>query len=212
MKKLLMYVIIFALIVFIGINMIIQKIQVDITDDILPEDIYADTSNPLLMAQGIMTEFYNPFSTSDEYTLTEEFLNYIILDSIHENVNDMYDPLNDSCTDEMCDIIVKTPLGNVEYAVVELNEDDQMVLTVNFVRHDYPDFETAVILTFDVEIELMQAQITLTLDTIYVHESSISVDMLKRILGLFDAQAIEDSITMGDLDLEEFTYTVTLVP
>lgn len=212
MKKLLIFLIVLAIVLFVGMNFVISKIEVDVTDDILPVDIYNSATDPYDMAMAVMLDFYNPLSSKDEYTLTEEFLNYIILDSIHENVNDEYDPLNESCTQSACDVIVETGYGNVEYIVATLNDDNQIVLTVNFNRSEFPDVETALFLTFDVEVDLLEFEINLVLDSVFISDVEISMDNLEWIVGQFDANQIESSITVGELDLETFTYTVSLLP
>jgi len=211
MKKLLIFVIVLALAIFIGINILVSKIEVDITESDLPQDVYESSGDPLEIAQLKLIEIINPFSLEDEYTLTEEFLNYMLLDSIKSNVNDEYDPLNDSCTEVSCNVIADTPYGNVEYAFVELNSDNQIVVTVNFARSDYPKVETALFVIFDIEFKLTEFEIDLVLDTMYLNDIEITKQHLDMILGYFDAAAIEGMISMGELDLEEYTYTVSLL-
>ena len=211
MKKLLIFVIVLALAVVIGINILVSKIEVDITESDLPQDVYESGGDLLVIAQLRFIEIWNPFSSEDEYTLTEEFLNYMLLDSIRSNVNDEYDPLDDSCTELNCDVIAETPYGNIEYAFVELNDDNQMVVVINFARSDYPQVETALFAIFDVEFKLTEFEIDLVLDTLYLNDIEITKENLDTVLGYFDADAIEDMISMGDLDLENYTYTVSLV-
>jgi len=211
MKKLVIILLVLALAIFIALNILISKIQVDITDTDLPQDVYENTGNPADIAQLKLIEILNPLSVEDEYTLTEEFLNYMLLDSIRSNVNDEYGPLNDSCTDIACDVIVETPYGNVEYAFVELNDDNQMVVTVNFARSDFPKVETALFVVFDVEFNLLDFEIDLVLDTMYLNDIEITKENLDMILGYFDADEIEAMISIGALDLEEYTYTVSLL-
>jgi hypothetical protein len=211
MKKLLIIIVVLALTIFVVISIAVSKIQVDITESDLPQDVYESSGNPLEIAQLKLLEIINPLSTEDEYTLTEEFLNYMLLDSIRSNVNDEYDPLNDACTDVSCDVIAETPYGNVEYAFVELNSDNQIVVTVNFARSEYPQVETALFAIFDVEFKLTEFEIDLVLDSLYLNDIEIKKEHLDTVLGYFDAAAIEEMISLGSLDLEEYTYTVSLL-
>lgn len=211
MKKLLIFIIVLALAIFIGINILVSKIEVDITESDLPQDVYESSGDPLTIAQLKLLEILNPLSLEDEYTLTEEFLNYMLLDSIRSNVNNEYDPLNASCTEVSCDLITETPYGNVEYAFVELNSDNQIVLTVNFARSDYPKVETALFAVFDVEFKLTEFEIDLVLDSLYLNDIEIKKEHLDTVLGYFDAEAIEGMISIGSLDLEDYTYTVSLL-
>jgi hypothetical protein len=211
MKKLLIFVVIVLLLAFVGLNMLITRFSVDVTESDLPQDVYETEGDLLAIAQLKLIEIVNPFSTEDEYTLTEEFLNYMLLDSIRTNVNEDYNPLGDDCTEVACDVVVETPYGNVEYIFVELNDDNQIVVTVNFARGEFPEFETALFAVFDVEFKMTELEIDLVLDSLYLNEDEITKDTLDRILGYFDAAAIEAMISMGELDLEEYTYTVSLI-
>jgi hypothetical protein len=211
MKKLLIFVVIVLLLAFVGLNMLITRFSVDVTESDLPQDVYETEGDLLAIAQLKLIEIVNPFSTEDEYTLTEEFLNYMLLDSIRTNVNEDYNPLGGDCTEVACDVVVETPYGNVEYIFVELNDDNQIVVTVNFARGEFPEFETALFAVFDVEFKMTELEIDLVLDSLYLNEDEITKDTLDRILGYFDAAAIEAMISMGELDLEEYTYTVSLI-
>ena len=135
----------------------------------------------------------------------------MLLDSIRENINEDYDPLNEDCTVLECDVIVDTEYGNVEYAYVKLNEDNQIVATINFNRESFPGVETAVYLIFEVEVKLTELEIVLVLDTVFLNETEITTDNLDFILGYFNSEKIEDMITIGVLDLETYSYTVSLL-
>jgi len=211
MKKIFIGLIIFVLILLLIGIFLMSKLRVDITEDDLPQDVYTNSGDPSLIAQATLVEFLNPLSIKDEYTLTEEFLNYMLLDSIRENINEDYDPLNEDCTVLECDVIVDTEYGNVEYAYVKLNEDNQIVATINFNRESFPGVETAVYLIFDVEVKLTELEIVLVLDTIFLNETEITTDNLDFILGYFNSEKIEDMITIGVLDLETYSYTVSLL-
>jgi hypothetical protein len=49
------------------------------------------------------------------------------------------------------------------------------------------------------------------LDTMYLNDIEITKENLDMILGYFDADEIEAMISIGALDLEEYTYTVSLL-
>lgn len=211
MKKIFIGLIVFVLIILVIGAFLLSKIRVDITQDDLPQDVYTNSGDPSQIAQTTLVEFLNPLSTKDEYTLTEEFLNYMLLDSIRKNINEEYDPLNEDCIVSECDVIVDTEYGNVEYAYVELNEDNQIVATINFNRDSFPKVETAVYLIFDVDVNLTELEINLELDTIFLNETEITTDNLDFILGYFNSEEIENMITIGKLDLDTYRYTVSLL-
>lgn len=211
MKKLLITITVILLIVFIAIAFLVSKIEVDITENDLPQDVYMNAGDPAVLAQEKLIEIFNPFSTEDDYTLFEEFLNYMLLDSIRDNVNDEYDPLDDTCTEITCDVIVETDYGNVEYAFVELNSDNQVVVTVNFNRENYPVVETAIFAVFDVEFNIIELEINLILDTLHINDIEITKENLDYVLSQFNPTEIENMISSGELDLETYTYTVSLI-
>lgn len=212
MKKLIRYTVIFVAALFIVLMFAVNKIKVDISETELPVDVYENDGDLLVIAQSKLLTFFTPGAGEDEYTITEEFMNYIILHSIRDNVNEMYDPLDDTCEDVECDVITETPFGNVEYAFVKLNEDNQLVVTVNFNREGFPTFETAIFATFDISIDLLDMELVLELDSVMLNDINISVKNLDRILGLFDKDSIEEIMAIGILDLDDYTYTVPLTP
>lgn len=211
MKKLLITITILLLVVFIAIALLVSRIEVDIAEEDLPQDVYMNAGDPAVLAQEKLVEIFNPFSLEDDYTLFEDFLNFMLLDSIRENVNDEYDPLSTTCIEVACDVIVETDYGNVEYAFVELNSDNQVVVTVNFNRADYPVVETAVYAVFDVEFNLIEFEIDLILDTLYINDIEITKENLDFVLNQFNPTQIENMISFGNLDLETYTYTVSLI-
>lgn len=211
MKKLLISILLIIIIFYISLTVVVNKFSVDITDGDLPNDVYLNSGDPFLLAQSILLEFVNPFSTDDEYTLTEKFMNYMLLDSIRENVNPDYDPLNDSCKEASCDYIVDTGYGLVEYAYVTLNSDNQIVVTVNFKRSTFPKIETAVYALFNVEVSVIDLQVNLELDSIFINETEITRNNLDTLLSYFDKAKIEDMVTIGELNLNNYTYSFSLI-
>ena len=212
MRKLIISLLLIAFVLFVIVAVVHTKISVDVTDQELPQDVYENDGNLLLIAQSKLIDIVNPLNTEDEYTLTEEFVNYMLLYSIRENVNADYNPLDDTCDTDDCNYIVRTEYGNIEYAFASLNEDNQLVVVVSLYREDFPTTETALYVTFDIDISLTEMAIILTLDTVFLSDIEITKDNLDTILSFFDPTAIEDSIALGELDLENYTYTVSLNP
>lgn len=212
MKKLLIVLGVLTAVLFFGWTYVKGQIAVDVTDDDLPEGVY--TTSPALLffnAQYNLFQIANPLSSEDDMTLTEEYLNLMLFYSIRENINDEYDPLNDDCGTAACDVIVSTGYGDVEYAYVELNSDNKIVLHVNFNRTDFLSVETALVAVFDVDISLMEMALTLTLEDVYINDILIKESQIDWVLSQFDPKSIEASIAIGTLDLEEKTYEVGLL-
>ncbi len=208
MKKLLFIVIVFAALVFGGITYVTNRIEDEVTSDDLPETVYAGETSSQQGIQNTALTLFDPTDDSDEYTLIETFMNYVIYDSIKENLNEDYDPLGD-CEETACETIIETNQLDIKYAYARLNDDDQIILTVSAHRDSYPSFNTAVHLTFDVSFNKLEGSLVLTLNQTHLGDDEISEAMLDRILSFVDKDTIEDSVTTGTLDLDEKTYSYT---
>ncbi|MFW5894720.1 MAG: hypothetical protein ACOCU0_02190 [Bacillota bacterium] len=206
MKKFLLVLVILAALIIGGIAYATSRFHEDITEDDLPETVYASEDSVSDGMDDAVLELFDTENDDDQYDFVETFVNFVIYDSIKENLNAEYDPLGD-CEEEACSTIVTSNVANIEYAYAHLNDDDQLILTVNAKRDSYPSFETAVHLTFDVEIDMAETSIVLTLDETHLANDEISESMLDRILGFADKDTIEESVTTGSLDLDEKTYT-----
>jgi hypothetical protein len=208
MKKLLIVLIIIVLGFVVALELITSAIDEPISKDNLSSIVYQDPDS-FDGAQDALEGFFN-FGNQDDYTGLELFMNYMIFDSIKENINASYDPLSD-CETDACKYIYTMDQGRIEYAYAKLNDDNQMVLTISFVRDSYPSVETAIHLIFDISVENFGTSFTLTLDEARLADRPISKENLDRIFNLLDKDSIEDSITYGELNLDDYTFTVTLI-
>jgi len=80
------------------------SIQVEVDEDTLPVNVYEEDADLLTLVNTRLIDLFIN-SATNEYTVVEEVVNLIILDSIRENVNSEYDPLGDCETTE-CNYIV----------------------------------------------------------------------------------------------------------
>ena len=211
MRKTLITVFVAVAILFFAWTYIKSEIEVDITPEDLPQDVYSDTGDLFTTAQFQLLQIANPLSTENRYTIAEKFMNYMLYYSIQENINSAYDPLNDDCEDVECHVIQSTSFGDIEYAYMKLNDDNQLVLTVNFKRNEFLSFETALIAIFDVDISLLDMELVVSLNEIYINDIIIPEERLDWVLGQIDSNAIEELIAIGELDLDEKTYSVGLL-
>ncbi len=208
MKKLIYFILFLTISLAVGIHFATASINEVITKEDLPQTVYQDDSS-FESAHNALLDFFN-INSDQDYSNIELFMNYMIYDSIKENMNDEYDPLSD-CETEACMYILATDYVTVDYMFARLNEDDQIVLTVSAKRFNYPTVETAVHLIFDVTINELQASFTLTLNHARLADRTISRELLDRIMTYVDKEAIEDSVTYGELDLDTYSFTVSLL-
>ncbi|MCK5388644.1 MAG: hypothetical protein KAJ22_05100, partial [Candidatus Izimaplasma sp.] len=144
---------------FVGIGMI----SVDVVEDSLPTNVYEEDADLLTI---VNTRLFDLFVTgvTNEYTVVEEVINLIILDSIRENINSEYDPLGDCDTSE-CNFIIYEDNYYVNYIWAELNSDNQLVVNVSLGTEKLVGFNTIFDFVFDIEIDYLGLGIELTLDS-----------------------------------------------
>lgn len=210
MKKLLIILIVFLVVIFGIVTYATIRIEEEITADALPKTVYAGDKTPKTGMEDTVVALFDPMGENDSYTLVELFINYVIYDSIKENINKDYDPLGD-CDETVCSTIIETDQISIKYAYAHLNDDNQIILTVSAHRFNYPSFNTAIHLTFDVSIDVLERSFVLTLNQTHLADDEISERLLDRMLGFLDTEAIEDSVSTGTLDLDDKTYTYTYI-
>ena len=187
-------------------------IQVDMNEDLLPTNVYEEDADLLTL---VNTRMYDLFMTSvtNEYTVVEEVVNLIILDSVRENVNSEYDPLGDCDTTE-CNFIVYEDNYYVNYIWAELSDDDQLIIHVSLGSEKFIGVNTVFNFYFDIEIDYLGFGIELTLDAYTLGDVDLSMDILDSIFSNIDTEQIEGQVSKGELDLTEYSYKISfsLIP
>lgn len=210
MKKLIKAILIILAILLLVFLVLKSIFNVSVDEDDLPDNVYNENGNLLTVLNGNLFDiFLSPLQT-DDYTLVEDITNLVIRDSIQKNINEEYDPLGTCETDE-CNFIVSEDNYYVNYVWTELTEDNQLLVNVSAGTNKVGGFNTIAHLYFDIEIEYLSFEIVLTLDEIMLNETEISVELLDKILSNFDKDGIEESVTEGTLDLEEYTYQIEFI-
>lgn len=202
-KILVVLILIIGTLGFIGFN----KVNIEMDEADLPESIYEEDTNLLLLVNTRLLSLFVG-STENEYTVVEEVVNLIILDSIRKNVNSNYDPLSSCDTDE-CNYIFQEDAYYVNYAWAELSEDDQLIVHVSVGSDKFIHINTIIDFYMDIDINYLGFEISLTLDKLYVNEIGLSTDNLDKLLENIDKDAIEEKVTKGELDMEEYKYTLS---
>ncbi len=182
-------------------------IQVEANEDLLPTNVYEENADLLTV---VNTSLFDLFVTSvtNEYTVVEEVVNLIILDSIRDNVNSEYDPLGDCDTNE-CNFIVYDDNYYVNYIWAELSDDNQLIIHVSLGSETFIGVNTIFHFYFDIDIDYVGFGIELTLDTFYLHERELSMGILDTMFSNLDSTKIENQVSIGDLDLEEYSYRIS---
>lgn len=210
-KGIIIFTIVLALAIIVGVMVLTKAIAVDVTDADLPQDVYMETGDLLTIAElnllGLVLA-----DEQERYHIIEEFMNYVILDSIRTNINSAYDPLGDIDTDA-ANYVVSEGEFFVDYVYAELNDTNQMVVCLSFGTDRYYKTHSALYLTFDIdiEIELLDINVVLTLSEYRIADKELSMRILDFIFNKLDKSSIEDSMTFGVLDLDEYTFTISLI-
>ena len=200
-----------VLAIILGIAFIgLYSVNVDVEESELPVNVYeADTDLVTIIQDSMISIFFD--SVANEYTVIEEILNLVVLNSIRENVNADYDPLGD-CDTTDCNFIVYEEYYYLNYIIVELTDDDQFLVRVSMGSDRFFDYNTVLSFLFDVEINYIGMEISLTLDQYHLADKELSMSILDKIFGSLDTETIESQVSTGDLDLEEYSYTISFSP
>ena len=208
--KLIKVLIIVSVVLLVLLFVAKSIIQVEVNEDSLPTNVYEEDSDLLTLVNSRMFDLFVT-SVTNEYTVVEEVVNLVILDSIRDNINSDYDPLSD-CDTTDCNFIVHDENYYVKYIWAELSDDDQLIIHVSLGSEAFIGVNTIFHFYFDIEIDYIGFGIELTLDSYYIHDNSLSMDILDNIFSNFDTAQIESEVSKGELDLEEYSYRISFNP
>ncbi len=205
--KILRKLVILVIIVF-GLLMVIKaQIQVEVNEDALPTNVYEENADLLTV---VNIKLFDLFVTSvtNEYTVVEEVVNLIILDSIRDNVNSNYDPLGD-CETVECNYIIHNDNYYVNYIWAELSDNNQLIVHVSLGSEKLIGVNTIFDFYFDIDIDYTGFGIELTLDTYDINDIGLSKDILDKIFSYLDTAQIESEVSKGELDLTNYSYKIS---
>jgi len=209
---------------FIFVFSFLDSIAYQATSDDLPQDVYEYSGDLLALVRDDIQDLFLA-DEEDRYTITEEIVNLIILDSIRDGINADYDPLATDCEDTDCGMIIEEEYFYVDYAYAKINDDNQLVITISFGANKYVDNTTALIMVFDIEFDmdfelnpllifdlsvLDDMEVVFTLNDYSLGEKSMSMNLLDYIFNQMNKDSIEDSMTFGTLDLDDYTFSISI--
>ncbi|MFA7560675.1 MAG: hypothetical protein WCY80_01085 [Candidatus Izemoplasmatales bacterium] len=206
LRRLLIVILILVALVALGVTVFINRIKVNVTADELPQDVYEANGD---YADYMRLKGLEMISADEEeqYSLIEEFLNYLILDIIKEDINTEYAPLDGETETEKN--IVNHDQFNLDFIYAHQSENDQIVVTVSVKRSDFPEVMTAFNFYFDVEYSMFT--LTLSLDKVFLADMEVKYSIYDYFVSLADKDALEDYVTDGTLDLDNYTYTINFL-
>lgn len=208
-KRLLLFIL-FILVVVIGVTtIVVMAHKVVTTNDVLSEEVYtaASGSNPYL---ALMITAHG---TNDEYTTLENMLNYYLLDTIHSDLNAEYDPFSDSPT-TATEYIYWNDYMYINYMYIHITEDNLMELTIS-IGSTWVDYTTAITLVFDISYQAtlipVSSDYIFTLQDVRIKDTVITTDQLSQLMEYVNQDAIEQAVTFGTLNLDDFTLVVPII-
>ncbi len=209
-KRLILFLLLVIVALIVVSMIVLDSIKYQVTSDDLPQDVY-ETSGDLLDYAKVQIAGLVLADEDDRYTMMEEIINLIILDSIQKNINTSYDPLGD-CVTDACQYIYKDSPFYIDYAYAYLNDNNQIVIVLSGGSDKYITASTAIFMVFDVEFDLdiLDPGVVLTLDSYSFGEKEMSMKILNFTFDKIDKDNIEDSMTFGDLDLDNYTFTISI--
>lgn len=209
-KRLIIFLVFIIVVVLFGIIIFVNRIDYQVTAEDLPQDVYENVGDGLVFAKFKLLDLV--YADEDErYTLTEEIVNLIIYDSIKENINELYDPLG-TCTTSECLNIVAEDLYYLDYVFAKINENDQMVITASFGVDSVIDIDTALVMVFDIEFDFTASipYVEFTLNSYALGEKKLSKSLLEMLFKRVNKEEIEDSVSFGTLNLDDYTYKIEI--
>lgn len=208
-KRMIVFILVLVVGLFVGLLLVANSIKQPLSEEVLPSDVYDPTINRDTAMLGLLAQMI--IANDDaRYTLVEEYINYLIYDSILNNVNSSYDPLGDLTSDE-ANRIVSSEYYYIDLVVATLNDDNQLVVDIGFGSDYLITVDSVVSLVFDINVYITELTLELALSSVTLGNHDISLDTLDFIVDRLDQTAIEDSITTGALNLDDYTYQVSLI-
>lgn len=204
MKKI-KWIVILLLLLIVLLYTVVFSFNVDVNETDIPRTAYEENASLMSVITSSLTDLFVT-KDSDEYTLVENIMNYVIVDSIRENINEQYNPFSDCNTDD-CLYIFSKDQYYLDFIWAELNDDNQIIVNVS-AGTDVLDFHTIAHFYFDVDIDYLSMEITLELDHYKLNEKELPISYLDQVFGT-NKQEIEESVTFGTLDLEEYKYVIS---
>lgn len=204
-RRLLVLVLILIILAGVGVMVFINRIKVNVTADELPQDVYEANGDytSFMQAKGLALILADE---EDQYSLIEEFINYLILDIIKDDINSEYSPL-DGDTDTEKNIINHDQF-NLDFIYAHLNEDDQIIITVSLKRANFPQAMTAFNFYFDIDYDPVAFTLTLSLDKVFLADIEVKNSIYDYFVSMANKDEIEAYVSDGTLDLDEYTYTI----
>jgi hypothetical protein len=223
MKKLIIFLVVIVVIVG-GIPLALIGFMYDGSGS---EDIPTDLYTPVTDAKSM---FFEELDTSIgdvedgttvdmEYNVTADMINTFIFDKIRENpdLNPTYLP-GEGCEEDACNNILYGSLEegsnlSLRGVWVDLHEDEFVINIYLEAPVASFSYKTTVRLFFtfeDLEDQYMLSFEKITLGNIPVPKTFLStvMNLVANNVPSFDIEELNDQVTVGDLDLETFTYTL----
>lgn len=211
-KKLFKYIFvtlfIVIILVFAGTLIFLNSIEVNITDDDLPQEVYDTSSTNNMVMLGAMSNIVTS-GNGDVNGYIETFINAMIYQTVLDDVNPFYDPINGEIPDSQ--FIIKNAFITIDYIYANITEDNQIKITVSMKRGSFPSVTTAMYLYFDMDYSPLLFKLTMSLNSVYMDDTEISQSIYNTILNQMDKESIENSVDKGTLDLDEYTYEISFL-
>ena len=200
-----LFIIVLMLLLVTGLVIYLNTVEVQLTDDDLPQNVYDTSQNVNIMMVSAVTNIL----TSDEQNVQgyiETFLNVMIYKTIRDDINPDYDPILGESAESQ--YIIKNFLMEIDYVYANITDDEQLLLTVSMKRHVFPKISTAMYFYFDMDFNYTRMTLSLILDHVLIDDQEVSKSTYDFILSFMNKDKIEEAIDKGSLDLESYTYQV----
>ncbi|MGE4571222.1 MAG: hypothetical protein AB7E09_00545 [Candidatus Izemoplasmatales bacterium] len=206
-RRMVLFFLVIIVITFVGLLIYMNSVNVNITDEDLPENVYNSSKNLEIRMIDSMIEIVTSDNQEDANQDIEDFLNLMIFKTIRDDINAEYDPIKGES--DQSQYIIEDSLFTLDYLIANVNDEDQVVLTVSLKRYGFPKFETALYFYFDIDLSFAKRKMILTLDKVFLDNQEISRGVYDYVVSMADKDSIESAVDKGELDLDKYTYTIS---
>ena len=136
----------------------------------------------------------------------ETFINLMIYKTIRDDFNPNYDPINGESADSQ--YVIRNALVAIDYMIAEVDEENQITMTISIKRLGHIRTKTAIYMVFDMDFRYEDMSLTLSLSDVKIGDKPVSDDVYGFIFRRINNEEIEAAISPGTLDLDTYTYQI----
>ena len=203
-KRVFIVLLVLVTLLVAGTFIFLMSVHTSITEEALPQEVYMNEPTSIALATAIGQVVLADDEQKNQ--AIETFLNVMIFRTVRNDINPDYDPMREDEGESQ--YIIKESGFILDYVIANVLEDDIVKLTVSLKRSQFPFFSSAIYFYFDMALNPTTMSFKLTLNHVDIDKMTISHQIYDWLVSRIDKEAIQASVTVGELNLEDYTYTI----